>query len=70
MPEDFHPNRLYGYCHALALYCTIFNEPCIEQNNGILKSDEIPGNTPAEKEAFMIMLKNHVQEQLDFQKAH
>ncbi|MBQ6263689.1 MAG: S-layer homology domain-containing protein [Clostridia bacterium] len=70
LPEDFHPNRLYGYCHALALYCTIFNEPCIEQNNGILKSDEIPGNTPAEKEAFMIMLKNHVQEQLDFQKAH
>ena len=74
-PTDFwyvdngHPNKLYGYCNALALYCTIFDEPCAEQNNGILKDADIPGKTPGEKEAFMKMIKNYVQEQLDFQKA-
>ncbi len=66
-PDDFHPNNLYGYCYALALYCTIYDEPCIEQNNGILKDEDIPGGTPEEKEAYLIMLKNLIQEQLDFQ---
>ena len=70
MPADYHPNLMYGYCHALALYCTIFDEPCIEQNNGILTDDDIPGDTPGEKEAYMIMIKNMVQEQLDFQNEH
>ncbi|MBR3416897.1 MAG: S-layer homology domain-containing protein [Clostridia bacterium] len=69
-PEDFHPNNLYGYCYALALYCTIYDEPCIVQNNGILTDDDIPGGTPEEKEAYMIMIKNLIQEQLDFEKAH
>ena len=67
---DFHPNLLYGYCHALALYCTMFDEPCIEQNNGILTDDDIPGDTPEEKAAYMIMIKNMIQEELDFQKAY
>ena len=69
-PEDFHPNLMYGYCYALALYCTIFDEPCAEQNNGILTDDDIPGDTPEEKEAYIDMIKNYVQEQLDFQNAH
>ena len=69
-PEDYHPNLMYGYCHALALYCTIYNEPCIEQNNGILTDDDIPGDTPEEKAAYMVMIKNLVQEQLDFQNSH
>ena len=70
MPDDYHPKPLYGYCHALALYCTIYDEPCIEQNNGILTDDDIPGDTPEEKAAYMVMIKNLVQEQLDFQNAH
>ena len=70
LPEDFHPNLMYGYCHALALYCTIFDEPCAEQNNGILTDDDIPGDTPEEKEAYMVMIKNLVQEELDFQNSH
>ncbi|MBR6290877.1 MAG: hypothetical protein IKR53_05480, partial [Clostridia bacterium] len=70
MPDDFHPKPLYGYCHALALYCTIYNEPCAEQNNGILKDDDIPGDTPEEKAAYMVMIKNLVQEELDFQNSH
>ena len=69
-PYDYHPNLMYTYCHALALYCTIFDEPCIEQNNGILTDDDIPGDTPEEKEAYMVMIKNLVQEQLDFQNSH
>ena len=70
-PEDnVHPNLMYGYCHALALYCTIFDEPCIEQNNGILTDEDIPGDTPEEKAAYMVMIKNLVQEELDFQNAH
>ena len=70
-PEDnVHPNQLYGYCTALALYCTIYDEPCIEQNNGILTYDDIPGDTPEEKAAYMVMIKNLVQEQLDFQNSH
>ena len=69
MPEDYHPNLMYGYCFALALYCTMFDEPCIEQNDGIMSTHdyEIPGDTPEEKEAYMVMIKNLVQEQLDFQ---
>ncbi len=67
---DYHPNLLYGYCFALALYCTIYDEPCIEQNNGLLTDDDIPGDTAEEKEAYMIMIKNMVQEQLDFQNEH
>ncbi|MBQ6677935.1 MAG: S-layer homology domain-containing protein [Clostridia bacterium] len=70
MPDDFHPNLMYGYCFALALYCTIYDEPCIEQNNGLLTDDDIPGDTVEEKEAYMIMIKNMVQEQLDFQNSH
>ena len=70
LPEDYHPNLMSGYCHARALYCTIYNEPCAEQNNGILTDDDIPGDTPEEKAAYMVMIKNLIQEQLDFQKAH
>ena len=70
MPADYHPNLMYGYCFALALYCTIFDEPCAEQNNGILTDDDIPGDTPEEKEAYMVMIKNLVQEELDFQNSH
>ena len=70
MPEDYHPNLMYGYCHALALYCTIFDEPCIEQNNGILTDDDIPGDTPEEKAEYMVMIKNLVQEELDFKNSH
>ncbi len=72
MPEDYHPNLMYGYCFSLALYCTMFDEPCIEQNDGIMSTHdyEIPGDTPEEKEAYMVMIKNLVQEELDFQKVY
>ncbi len=72
MPEDYHPNLMYGYCFALALYCTMFDEPCADQNDGIMAThdDEIPGDTPEEKEAYMVMIKNLVQEELDFQKVY
>ena len=67
---DYHPNLMYGYCFALALYCTIYDEPCAEQNNGILTDEDIPGGTREEKDAYMTMIKNMVQEELDFQRAH
>lgn len=66
----YEPTPLYGYCHALALYCTIYNEPCIEQNNGVLTYDDIPGLNRVQKDSYMRMIKNLIQEQLDFQKAH
>ena len=72
MPEDYHPNLMYGYCFALALYCTMFDEPCNEQNDGIMTTHdyEIPGDTPEEKAEYMVMIKNLVQEELDFQNSH
>ena len=72
LPEDYHPNLMYGYCFALALYCTMFDEPCNEQNDGIMTTHdyEIPGDTPEEKAEYMVMIKNLVQEELDFQNAH
>lgn len=65
--DDYHPNVLYGYCSALALYCTMFDEPCVEQNTGILEAGDIPGNTAAEKNEYITVIKNWIQEQLDFQ---
>ena len=69
-PDDFHPNHLYGYCYALAMYCTIFGEPAVGQNRGILTDDDIPGDTAEEKDAYVLMLQNLIQEQLDFQKGY
>ena len=63
----YEPTPLYGYCHALALYCTIYNEPCIEQNNGALTYDDIPGLNRVQKDSYMRMIKNLIQEELDFQ---
>ena len=70
-PNDtVHPNSIYGYCHALALYCTIFDEPAAGQNRGVLTDKDIPGDTPEEKDAYILMLQTMVQEQLDFQNEH
>ena len=66
--DRYHPDVLTGYLETLALYCTIFNEPAVGQNRGILTDDDIPGDTPEEKDAFILMLQNLVQEQLDMQR--
>ncbi len=66
-PDGLHPTRLMGYCAALALYCDIYDVSPVEQNNGDLKPDEIPGSTQAEKDAFMVKLKKTVQDILDVQ---
>ena len=66
--DQYHPSVLYGYIDALALYCTVFDEPAIEQNNGFLDDEDIPGDTPEEKEAYMLMIKNMVQEMVDLQR--
>ena len=66
-PDGLHPTRLMGYVAALALYCDIYDVSPIEQNNGDLKADEIPGSTQAEKDAFMVELKQTVQDILDVQ---
>ncbi|MBQ7474875.1 MAG: S-layer homology domain-containing protein [Clostridia bacterium] len=66
--NDFHPNKIMGYCEALALYCTMFDEPAAEQNNGMLKDYDVPGDTPEEKAAYMTKLKKLVQEMIDIQK--
>lgn len=67
-PDGLHPTRLMGYCAALTLYCSIYDLPASEQNNGDLKPEEIPGSTKAEKDAFMVKLKDTVQDILDIQK--
>jgi hypothetical protein len=56
-----------GYAAALALYCDIYDVSPVDQNNGDLKSDEIPGSTQAEKDAFMVKLKQTVADILDVQ---
>ena len=68
--DHLHPGVLTGYMEALALYCTIFDEPAVGQNRGILTDRDIPGDTPEEKDAYVLMLQTIVQEQLDFQNAH
>lgn len=68
IPGDYHPNNLAGYCFALALYCTIFNEKAADQNNGALKPHMIPGGTQEEKDEYMVILKDTIQEILDAQK--
>ena len=65
----YHPDVLTGYCEALALYCTIFDEPAVGQNRGALTDGDIPGDTAGEKDAFILMLQNLVEEQLDLQNA-
>ena len=66
-PDGLHPTRLMGYCAALALYCDIYGVSPTEQNNGDLKPEEIPGETQAEKDEFMVKLKKTVQDILDAQ---
>lgn len=66
-PDGLHPTRLMGYCSALALYCDIYDVSPTEQNNGDLKPDEIPGETQAEKDAFMVELKKTVDDILKVQ---
>lgn len=66
-PDKLHPTRLMGYCAALALYCSIYDLPAAAQNNGDLKPEDIPGETSAEKDAFMVMLKDTVQDIIDIQ---
>ena len=66
-PDGLHASRLMGYCIALTVYCDIYDVSPMDQNNGNLKSDEIPGDTQAEKDAFMVELKKTVQDILDVQ---
>lgn len=66
-PDGLHPTRLMGYAAALALYCDIYDVSPVDQNNGDLKADEIPGSTQAEKDAFMVKLKQTVADILDVQ---
>ncbi len=66
-PDGLHPTRLMGYCAALALYCDIYDASPLDQNNGDLKPNEIPGETQAEKDAFMVKLKQTVQDILNVQ---
>ena len=55
----FNSDRITGTIHVT-----------IDGEEFDLKDDDIPGGTPEEKEAYMIMIKNLIQEQLDFEKAH
>ena len=66
-PDGNTPSSLYGYCMALALYCTMFGEPCADQNLGVLKDEDIPGDTAAQKEEYILTVKEWIQDQLDFQ---
>ena len=66
-PDGLHATRLMGYCIALAVYCDIYDVSPVDQNNGHLKPNEIPGETQAEKDAFMVKLKKTVQDILDVQ---
>ena len=68
--DRYHPDVLTGYLESLALYCTIFDEPAVGQNRGILTDDDIPGDTPEEKDAYILMLQTLVQEQLDLQNSY
>lgn len=66
--DHFHPGILTGYMEALALYCVIYGEPAVGQNRGVLKDRDIPGDTPEEKNEFVLMLQTIVQEQVDMQR--
>ena len=66
-PDGLHPTNLMGYCIALTVYCDMYDVSPTEQNNGNLKPDDIPGETQAEKDAFMVELKKTVQDILDVQ---
>jgi len=57
-----------AYCAALTLYCKIFDVPTENCNNGLLTYDNIPGETVAEKDAFMVRVKAEIQILLDMQK--
>ena len=65
---DYHPNDLMGYCMALAMYCTIFDERAEEQNDGDLSLYMIPGKTEEDKTTYLDLLKVTVQRILDIQK--
>ena len=64
---DWHPNGLFGYSMALAVYCTMFDEKAEVQNDGNLSLYEIPGDTEEEKAEYLKLIKNTVQRILDAQ---
>ncbi len=66
-PDGLHPSAILGYSAALTLYCQIFGVEPTEQNNGVLDYADIPGDTKAEKDAFMVRLKNTVKDLIEFQ---
>lgn len=63
-----HPTDLMGYCIALTMYCKIFDVPAVEQNNGALTYDKIPGETQAAKDGLMLRIKEIIDESLKMQK--
>ena len=63
-----HPTELMGYCIALTMYCRIFDVPAVEQNNGALTYDKIPGETQTEKDELMQKIKAVIDESLEIQK--
>ena len=65
--DGLHPTTLMGYCIALTLFCDIYDVSPMEQNNGNLKPDDIPGETQAEKDAFMAELKMTIADILNIQ---
>jgi len=67
-PDYIHPTPLMAYSAALTLYCKLFDVPAASCNNGLLKPDNIPGETDADKAAFMERVKAEIQISLDLQK--
>ena len=67
-PDYIHPTPLMAYCAALTLYCKLFDVPAASCNNGLLKPENIPGDTEAEKASFMERVKAEIQILLDLQK--
>lgn len=49
--NDYHPNKLYGYIGALALYSTLTDKSCKGMPCGLLKTDPglVPGNDEKQK---------------------
>ena len=67
-PDLVHPTDLMGYCIALTMYCRIFDVSAVNQNNGALTYDKIPGETQAEKAELMQKIKAVIDESLEMQK--
>lgn len=65
--DGLHPTTLMGYCIALTLFCDIYDVSPMEQNNGNLNPNDIPGETEAEKAAFMAELKKTIADILTVQ---